>query len=138
MQLGNFSVSLAVKDIAASRAFYETLGFGSPRPAALADRFRTRAMPIGLFQGRFQEHADVQSGWDRAGALPDFDDIATFSGPLKARGPHVPTVAAHDSSRKSLRVATDPDETIRIVPACPNHGSNSLHRCGNCSSRPAP
>ena len=66
MQLGNFSVSLAVKDIAASRAFYEKLGFkqiaGDQSQHWLI--LQNSTSTIGLFQGPqyHQEHADVQSG----------------------------------------------------------------------------
>ena len=64
MQLGNFSVSLAVKDLAASRAFYEKLGFkqvgGDQAQNWLI--LQNETSTIGLFQGHVQEeHADIQS-----------------------------------------------------------------------------
>ena len=63
MKLGNFSVSLAVKDLAASRAFYEKLGFKmvSGDPAKNWVVLQNDTTKIGLFQGHVpQEHADVQ------------------------------------------------------------------------------
>ena len=64
MQLGNFSVSLAVKDIAASRAFYEKLGFQQVAGDQTQNWLilQNSTSTIGLFQAAVhQEHADVQS-----------------------------------------------------------------------------
>src|SRR5688572_4054292 len=65
---GNFSVSLSVKDIAASRAFYEKLGF---RPVGGDERqkwliMQNRTSTIGLFQGMFERNMlTFNPGWDR-------------------------------------------------------------------------
>ena len=75
LRLGNFSVSLAVKDIAASRAFYEKLGFraigGDQTQNWLI--LQNETSTIGLFQGMFEKNLlTFNPGWDRTGAtLPD-------------------------------------------------------------------
>jgi len=80
MQLGNFSVSLAVKDIATSRAFYEKLGFtqvaGNQAQNWLI--LQNSTSTIGLFQGPqyTRNMLTFNPGWDRTGStLPDFDDV---------------------------------------------------------------
>ena len=79
MQLGNFSLSLTVKDLAASRAFYEKLGFkvfpGPSAPNMLIMQNDTAT--IGLFHGMFDRNTiTFNPGWDRnCGTLPAFDDI---------------------------------------------------------------
>ena len=70
MQLGNFSVSLAAKDLAASRAFYEKLGlhlvFGSPKQRFLI--LQNETATIGLFQGMFEKNIiTFNPGWNRPG-----------------------------------------------------------------------
>ena len=113
MRLGNFSVSLAVKDLGASRAFYEKLGFraigntSSKRMVILLNETCT----IGLFQGAFEKNIlTFNPGWDRACAtLPDFDDVRDIQRTLKSRG-LVPAPAADESTTgpASLMVL-DPD-----------------------------
>jgi catechol 2,3-dioxygenase-like lactoylglutathione lyase family enzyme len=114
MQLGNFSVSLAVKDIAASRAFYEKLGFvqvaGDQAQNWLI--LQNSTSTIGLFQGPeyTRNMLTFNPGWDRSGgALPDFDDVREIQRELIDRG-IVPTVAADEaSSGPASMVLTDPD-----------------------------
>jgi catechol 2,3-dioxygenase-like lactoylglutathione lyase family enzyme len=114
MQLGNFSVSLAVKDIAASRAFYEKLGFrqiaGDQAQNWLI--LQNSTSTIGLFQGPqyTTNMLTFNPGWDRTGStLPDFDDVRDIQRTLKGRG-LVPTAAADESSTgPASMVLTDPD-----------------------------
>lgn len=112
MRLGNFSVSLAVKDLAASRAFYEKLGFQPVGPAT--KRFvilQNDAATIGLFQGMFEKNVlTFNPGWDRAGnALADFEDVRELQKELKARG-LTPVVAADEASTGPASVVLmDPD-----------------------------
>ena len=79
MQLGNFSVSLAVKDIAASRAFYEKLGFtvwgGDQAQNWLI--LKNGSTVIGLFQGMFERNIlTFNPGWDsNARTLDQFSDV---------------------------------------------------------------
>lgn len=114
MPLGNFSVSLAVKDIAASRAFYEQLGF---RQIAgdQAQRWvilQNSTSTIGLFQGPeyTRNMLTFNPGWDRTGAtLPHFVDVRDLQRAFKDRG-LVPTVEADESSTgPASMVLTDPD-----------------------------
>lgn len=88
MKLGAFSISLAVKDIAASRAFYEKLGFtqfgGNQDQRWLIMRNETTL--IGLFQGIFEKNMlTFNPGWDSdAKALASFDDVRDIQKQLKA------------------------------------------------------
>ena len=113
MRLGNFSVSLTVKDLAASRAFYEKLGF---RPFG---KFASRRMiilqndsaTIGLFQGAFEKNSlTFNPGWDRSSTtLPDFDDIRDIQKQLIKNG-LTPNPAADESSTgPAFLKLTDPD-----------------------------
>jgi catechol 2,3-dioxygenase-like lactoylglutathione lyase family enzyme len=113
MQLGNFSVSLSVKDIAASREFYEKLGFkqigGDQAQNWLI--LQNSTSTIGLFQGLFPRNMlTFNPGWDRTGsALPAFDDVRDIQRTVKSRG-LVPTAAADESSSgPASMVLTDPD-----------------------------
>jgi catechol 2,3-dioxygenase-like lactoylglutathione lyase family enzyme len=114
MQLGNFSVSLVVKDIAASRAFYEKLGFvqvaGDQAQNWLI--LQNSTSTIGLFQGPqyTRNMLTFNPGWDRnGGTLPDFDDVRDIQRELMDRG-IVPTVSADlDSTGPASLVLTDPD-----------------------------
>ena len=89
MQLGNFSISLAVKDIGASRAFYEELGFtafggDAKRWLILKNGEHT----IGLFQGMFEKNIlTFNPGWDsNAAKLGTFADVRDLQRQLKAEG----------------------------------------------------
>src|SRR6187399_635623 len=80
MRLGNFSISLAVKDIKASQAFYEnlgfrTMGFGDPSQNWLI--LQNGTTTIGLFQGMFEKNTmTFNPGWDAsAKPLAEFDDV---------------------------------------------------------------
>eukprot|EP00873_Tetraselmis_striata_P030573 jgi/Tetstr1/450837/TSEL_037873.t1 len=90
MQLGAFSVSLAVKDIAASRAFYEKLGFevfhGDAGQGWLIMKSPTAV--IGLFQGMFEKNIlTFNPGWDsNAQPVGEFTDIRDIQKKLKAAG----------------------------------------------------
>ena len=120
MQLGNFSVGLAVKDIAASRAFYEKLGFtqiaGNQAQNWLI--LQNATSTIGLFQGHqfTRNMLTFNPGWDRTGAtLPNFDDVREIQRTLKERG-LVPTAAADESSTgPASMVLTDPDGNPIVI-----------------------
>ena len=90
MQLGAFSISLAVKDIAASRAFYEKLGF-SVFGGDQAQRWlimKNGSTLVGLFQGMFERNMlTFNPGWDSdAQALPDFTDVREIQRHLQSLG----------------------------------------------------
>jgi catechol 2,3-dioxygenase-like lactoylglutathione lyase family enzyme len=113
MSLGNFSVSLAVKDLAASRAFYEKLGlrvvFGSPAQSYLI--LQNDTATIGLFQGMFEKNIlTFNPGWDRsAAALPKFQDVREIQRTLEARGLKLGTRADESSTGPASLTLFDPD-----------------------------
>jgi catechol 2,3-dioxygenase-like lactoylglutathione lyase family enzyme len=103
MRLGNFSVSLAVKDIHASRAFYENLGFRAIGGDAAKNWLiiQNETSTIGLFQGMFEKNTlTFNPGWDSAcNILPDFDDVRKIQKSLKSQG--VSPLAEADESSTS-------------------------------------
>jgi len=113
MQLGNFSVSLAVKDLTASRAFYEKLGFkawgGNAQQNWLI--MKNGSTNIGLFQGMFERNIlTFNPGWDAdAHALPTFTDIRELQRELKARGLTPLSEADEGSTGPASVVLEDPD-----------------------------
>ena len=119
MRLGNFSVSLAVKDIAASRAFYEKLGFR----VILGDQaknwliLQNETSTIGLFQGMFSKNImTFNPGWDRkSGTLPDFDDVRDIQRTLKSHGITLATEADEATSGPASLMLIDPDGNQILV-----------------------
>jgi catechol 2,3-dioxygenase-like lactoylglutathione lyase family enzyme len=118
MRLGNFSMSLVVKDLAVSRAFYEKLGFASvggdgKRWSVL----RNGATKIGLFQGLFEKNIlTFNPGWDADRNTPaDFVDVRVLQRTLKARGVKLTTEADENSSGPASFTLTDPDGNDILV-----------------------
>ncbi len=113
LRLGNFSVSLTVKDLAASRTFYEKLGFrkfgGDQSKNWLI--LQNETATIGLFQGMFDKNVlTFNPGWDRSAAtLPDFDDVREIQRTLKTRGLVLATSADEASTGPSSLMLLDPD-----------------------------
>ena len=110
--IGNFSVSLAVKDLAASRAFYQKLGFevvgGTGNYCILQNKDAT----IGLFQGLFEKNIlTFNPGWDRAcNTLPAFTDVRELERRVRAEGiePVTPVDASATTGPASF-IIVDPD-----------------------------
>jgi catechol 2,3-dioxygenase-like lactoylglutathione lyase family enzyme len=113
MRLGNFSVSLAVKDIAASRAFYEKLGFKTMGGDQAQNWLilQNGTTTIGLFQGMFEKNLlTFNPGWDgSANTLADFDDVREIQRRLKASGLTLATEADESSSGPASLMLIDPD-----------------------------
>ena len=113
MDLGNFSVSLAVKDLVASRAFYEKLGFvamgGEPEQGWLI--LRNGAAIIGLFQGMFEKNIlTFNPGWDAdAQTLPSFTDVRELERQLDAQGVEFVSRTEPDTSGPASFIVVDPD-----------------------------
>jgi lactoylglutathione lyase len=113
MDLGTFSVSLAVKDLQASREFYEKLGFevfaGDAAQNWLILKNGDHA--IGLFQGMFERNIlTFNPGWDsNAQKLEDFTDVRDLQRELKARGVTLQQEADEDSTGPASLVVVDPD-----------------------------
>lgn len=113
MELGAFSVSLAVKDIAASREFYEKFGFkqfaGNAAQKWLI--LKNGSTVIGLFQGMFEKNIlTFNPGWNSdAQPLPHFTDIRELQRQLKAQGVEFMTEADENSTGPASFMAVDPD-----------------------------
>ena len=113
MQLGAFSVSLAVKDIAASKAFYEKLGFstmgGEQSQGWLI--LKNGDTIIGLFQGMFEKNIlTFNPGWDQnAQNLAEFTDVRAIQQHLLAQGITLLQSADESSTGPAHIVLEDPD-----------------------------
>lgn len=113
MHLGAFSISLAVKDIAASKAFYEALGFtefsGDPDAGWLI--LKSGDTILGLFQGMFEKNMlTFNPGWDQdAQNLDDFTDIRDIQTKLKEAGLTLEMEPAPGSEGPAEIMLTDPD-----------------------------
>jgi lactoylglutathione lyase len=111
--LGAFSVSLAVKDLQASRAFYEKLDFkvvgGDPAQNWLI--LRNGTATIGLFQGLFERNIlTFNPGWDdKAQAIEGFTDVREHQRRLKSRGLELTNEADESSTGPASFVVVDPD-----------------------------
>jgi catechol 2,3-dioxygenase-like lactoylglutathione lyase family enzyme len=113
MKLGAFSVSLAVKDLAASRAFYENLGFRmiGGDPAQNWSIVRNEATTIGLFHGMFDKNIlTFNPGWDSAcNALAEFDDVRDIQRVLKSLGIVLTSEADECTTGPASLTLVDPD-----------------------------
>ena len=113
MELGNFSVSLAVKDIQASLAFYQKLGFSifHGDPAQNWVILKNGDTVIGLFQGMFEKNIlTFNPGWDNnAKELPSFTDVRELQRRFRAAG-ITPTLAADEATTGPAHcIVVDPD-----------------------------
>ncbi len=119
VRLGNFSISLAVKDINASKAFYEKIGFKmvAGNPAQRYVIMQNETSTIGLFQGMIEKNSlTYNPGWDRScNTLADFDDVRDIQKTLKARGVTFVTTADEASSGVASFVIVDPDGNPILV-----------------------
>jgi len=113
MELGAFSISLAVKDLEASRKFYEKFGFtafgGDPSQNWLI--LKNGDHVIGLFQGMFEKNAlTFNPGWDsNAQELSTFTDVRDLQRKLKAEGVMLMNEADENTTGPGSFVAVDPD-----------------------------
>ena len=113
MELGNFSVSLAVKDIEASKQFYEKLGFtvfgGDQSQNWLI--MKNGKHNIGLFQGMFENNIlTFNPGWDEsANKMETFDDVRDIQGKLKGKGIALESEADENTSGPASLFVKDPD-----------------------------
>lgn len=113
MRLGNFSVSLAVKDLIASRAFYEKLGFKAVGGNAARNCLilQNDGSTIGLFQGMFERNMlTYNPGWDRTcTAQADFDDVREIQAACVKAGLTPTTRADAASAGPASMMLIDPD-----------------------------
>jgi lactoylglutathione lyase len=119
MELGAFSVSLAVKDLAASRAFYEKFGFEvvGGEPSENWQILRNGDHTIGLFQGMFERNIlTFNPGWDKhANPLQEYTDVRELQRRLKADGASLASEADEAGSGPASFVAIDPDGNTILV-----------------------
>jgi predicted lactoylglutathione lyase len=119
MELGNFSVSLAVKDLETSKLFYEKLGF----TVFAGDRsqnwliMKNGVQNIGLFQGIFDKNIlTFNPGWDSdAQPLGEFTDVRELQRQLKASGVNMITEADESSTGPASFMIADPDGNTILV-----------------------
>ena len=119
MKLGAFSVSLSVKDIKASKAFYENLGFevfaGDIKQNYLI--MKNENTLIGLFQGMFENNLlTFNPGWDSsANILDTFDDVRDIQKHLKTNNIKIVQEVDENSKGKGSIVVFDPDGNAILI-----------------------
>ncbi|MDC0668416.1 VOC family protein [Nannocystis sp. ncelm1] len=113
MNLGNFSVSLTVKDLAASRAFYEALGFEVVGGKAEQNWLilQNGSATVGLFQGMFERNIlTFNPGWDAAcNKLPEFSDVREIQRRLRQQGIEPTSAADETTTGPASFIVVDPD-----------------------------
>ncbi|MDX9858407.1 MAG: VOC family protein [candidate division Zixibacteria bacterium] len=119
MQLGNFSISLTVKDIHTSKAFYEKFGFtavsGNIEQNWLV--MKNGEVKIGLFQGMFDKNIlTFNPGWDSsARKLDSFTDVRELQKQLKAKGVTMTVEADESTTGPGYFTTVDPDGNPILV-----------------------
>lgn len=113
MQLGAFSISLAVKDLEASRAFYEKLGFTTFHGDAAQNWLilKNGDHIIGLFQGMFEKNTlTFNPGWDQNAQPADpFTDVRELQRRLKEQGVELAAEADETTTGPAFVMTFDPD-----------------------------
>ena len=119
MDLGVFSLSLSVADLAVSRDFYAKLGFdhlgGDPEQGYLI--LRNGETVIGLFQGMFEGNIlTFNPGWDSAAQNVDpFTDVRDLQRELRAAGVAFPVEADEATTGPGHFILSDPDGNVIMV-----------------------
>lgn len=119
MKLGAFSVSLSVKDINVSKAFYENLGF-TPFHGEIDHNFlimKNGDTIIGLFQGMFEGNLlTFNPGWNQdAENLESFTDVRDIQKELKSKNFEFATEADETTKGPASFVITDPDGNVILI-----------------------
>jgi lactoylglutathione lyase len=119
MELGTFSISLAVKDLAASRAFYERFGFSASAGNAAQNWLimKNGDHVIGPFQGMFEKNIlTFNPGWDgNAQKLATFTDVRELQRRLRAQGVQLQQEADEGTTGPASFTAVDPDGNPILV-----------------------
>jgi catechol 2,3-dioxygenase-like lactoylglutathione lyase family enzyme len=119
MELGAFSISLAVKDIEASRKFYEKFGFETFGGDASQNWLilKNGDHTIGIFQGMFENNTlTFNPGWDSsASELDTFTDVRDLQRQLKAKGVELLSEADESTTGPASFIAIDPDGNPILV-----------------------
>lgn len=113
MNLGAFSISLAVKDLSKSIAFYEKLGFSvfAGHPDQHYVIIKNGHTNIGLFEGMFEDNIlTFNPGWDQdAQDLDDFEDVRDIQSKLEEKGVSLNRKTDPNTSGPASIVLIDPD-----------------------------
>jgi lactoylglutathione lyase len=119
MDLGTFSLSLSVKDLGTTRAFYEKLGFSVFHDATAQGYLilRNGDCTLGLFEGMFEGNIlTFNPGWDReAQALETFEDVRDIQARLEADGVELADRADVASTGPASLMLTDPEGNVILV-----------------------
>ena len=118
MELGAFSISLAVKDLAASKGFYETLGFTATGGGETWQIMVNGTTVIGLFEGMFERNIlTFNPGWAQdTSELAEFTDVRELEEALKAAGVQTRDSTTNESeSGPASFVLIDPDGNPILV-----------------------
>jgi lactoylglutathione lyase len=119
MELGAFSISLAVEDLGASKSFYEKFGFEVVGGDAAQNWLilRNGDHTIGLFQGMFEKNMlTFNPGWDKKGAAVDtFTDVRELQRQVKAEGVALVSEADEGTTGPASFMAVDPDGNPILV-----------------------
>lgn len=119
LDLGAFSVSLAVKDLTASKAFYEKLGFEmmGGQPAENWCILKNGDHVIGLFQGMFEDNIlTFNPGWDQSAQnTENFTDVRDLQKQLKAEGLALMSEADEASEGPASLMLQDPDGNTILI-----------------------
>lgn len=119
MKLGAFSISLSVKDINVSKAFYENLGF-EVFAGEIGKNYlimKNQNSLVGLFQGMFENNIlTFNPGWDTdANTLKNFDDVREIQRTLKQKGMQLVSEADESTSGPGSFVLMDPDGNTILI-----------------------
>ncbi|MEM8590932.1 MAG: VOC family protein [Pseudomonadota bacterium] len=119
MKTAAFSTSLSVADLAASKAFYEDLGFETMGGDADQGWLILKSGPtiVGLFQGMFKgNRLTFNPGWDQdAQAVDPFEDVRAIAQSLRAKGHTLSEENLPDASGPGSFTVTDPDGNVILV-----------------------
>lgn len=119
MKLGAFSISLSVKDLKASKQFYETLGFkvfaGDLEKNYLI--MKNESSLIGLFHGMFEGNVlTFNPGWDQdANTLKEYDDVRVIQKAIKSKGASLFSEADELTTGPASFMLSDPDGNMIML-----------------------
>ncbi|NAS14258.1 VOC family protein [Poritiphilus flavus] len=119
MKLGAFSISLSVKDLNVSKAFYEKLGFtvfaGDLERNYLI--MKNESTLVGLFQGMFENNIlTFNPGWDHnAATLENYDDIRDIQKSLKTQGIQIQNEIDESTTGPAGFMFSDPDGNVILI-----------------------
>ncbi|AHM62812.1 putative ring-cleavage extradiol dioxygenase [Flammeovirgaceae bacterium 311] len=119
MELGAFSISLSVKNLEASKQFYENLGF-KEFSGSMSQNFlimKNGNALIGLFQGMFEGNIlTFNPGWDEnASNIEKFNDVREIQQQLKNKGIKLMSEADEETSGPASLMVTDPDGNTILI-----------------------